>query len=350
MHRTIIVDSSTKDSLIRLLDTLENSRSIRITLSCYSPISHNLDKAYVWKCLGLTISDGNFSALLKGYKTISFRGVTKYTAYSIIRSFLLLYAPINVRLMKNKARKEKYFYLSISSKRGNLVNYLLDILKRLVDNPRLLLCDLNLECLAALFSGLMDGDGYISEETGYQSISYKRDSRKGFVVSVILEYLSSKGLIKSMRYYGKPKYEHVFRFTNPKFLELCLKYIYHPLRSQRLFRYFKNYVRNYSCSFTIDELKIILGKASSAYIDWRRDRRSKVLVVYIDRSDFDVIKHLWLNNSYKPKPIILNHRVLIKITEKCTRELTILLNKCPEEINERALEKVKEYIKVTCEI
>ena len=345
------LDEDTILTILNVLNTMNNSdKSIILT---YSHCLHEPGDvyAYIFKCLGLILSDGNVSALLKGYKTINFRCITKYTAYAVIRSFIPLCPYIRVRIQGYSITND-YFSISVLS-RGSFAkkrNMLLKLLRSLVEEPLSTLTKLKLHYLSALFAGLIDGDGYIGRKKGYHAISYARDGVKGNAIETILTFLSNKGFIKCNKYRGKPQYERTFRFTDFEFVKSCLEYVYHPKRRSRLLEYVRNYIKNYMCGFTLKELELILTAASSAFIDQRKSpRHSRILVIYIDKEDFNRIKYIWKEHSnslqnIKPKPIMVKNRVMIKIAEKCKNELRKAIEQCSDKIDEKVLHKIRQYL------
>ena len=347
-NHIIKLSSLDEDTILNVLNTMNNSgKSIILTYSHQCHESSDV-YAYIFKCLGLILSDDNVSALLKGYKMINFRCITKYTAYAVIKSFIPLCPYVRVRI-QGCGIIDDYFSISILNKSSfaKKRNMLLKLLRSLAEESLTTLTKLKLHYLSALFAGLIDGDGYIGRMKGYHAISYARNSVKGNVIESILTFLSNKEFIKCNKYRNKPQYECTFRFTDFGFAKSCLEYVYHPKRRSRLLEYIRNYIKNYMCCFTRKELRLILTTASSAYIDQRKSpRHSKILVIYIDKEDFNRIKDIWKGYSnslqdIKPKPIMVKNRIMLKIAEKCKNELGKAIKQCSDKIDEKALHKNK---------
>lgn len=134
------------------------------------------------------------------------------------------------------------------------------------------------------------------------------------------------------------------------FARNCLELVFHPTRRARLQRYLLNWAKNYECGFTVKELQRLITAASSAYIQRRKEpRRSKVLVLYLQREAFDKVRALWLGgqSKLKPRPIVSHNRVMVKIAEKCRdslREAIDILTHSRNLEKVAVIDKIKKFI------
>lgn len=126
---------------------------------------------------------------------------------------------------------------------------------------------LNVDVKAALLAGLLNGDDYIGNKSGYVMLSCSKDTRKGMLIRLILETLEKSRFIILGKYRGKPYYEQYFRFSHMKFLENTVKLMSHPRRKIRLLQYYRNIRKNCECEIDVEELVFLLRIAKSAYID-----------------------------------------------------------------------------------
>lgn len=351
MEKITKLNILSKEVLMNALEQLGSSNDTILTLfheSCCKEESREATM-YLWKGLGLILCDGNFSALVKDYRTITFRGVTKCTAIAVMMTFLPLCAYLRVRRHPQSTGSKDYFNISILSKgifrkRKNLI---IQLLKSLIQHKNLL-NNLDRDYLSALFAGIIDGDGYVGKEGKYLAVTMARGEIKGDTIYSILTYLKRKGFIELGTYRKKPSYEITFKFLNRDFAENCLKLVFHPIREARLARYLRNYAKNYECSFTAEELRLIIMAAHSAYIQKRKaPRKSKVLIMYLTEEALGKIEHIWLNNfKPKPKPIKNRNRIVVKISEKCKHTLKDALSDFLNSPNRdsKVISTIREFI------
>ena len=323
-----------------------------IVLSHKLKLNPNSKRIHFWKTIGLLITDGLFSLTLRKNKAVlAFTSLAIDTAIAVTKTLLQLSDKIAVKVKVKRRKAEQTLCYNVrvllrkSSRDINGIRkdmYLYII--RMLQDPVSILSKLDEDELCALFSGIIDGDGHIGKS--YISISYGMKTLKGRLIHKILDYLNDNGYIKIGRYAPK-KRERFFTIKNYSFLKKCQELVYHPLRRRRLKSYLLNYSKNYICGFSIEELKQLLSVTNSVYIDYRKPpRTSKVLVLYIRKDDFAKVKHIWLNGAFKPKPIINNKRIMIKLTTKCSEELSkILQNKAiQQEIKPKIISRIKEYL------
>ena len=301
----------------------------------------------LWKTIGLVLSDGNFSNLIKGIDSISFRGLTYDTAVAVVKTLIQIVKSLTISIDR-KRRIYYNVYAHSMSDSNNLKQRITSLLIKLDTSVFETLSELKMNELAALLAGIIDGDGYIGKPSSYFSISFNLDSRKGKIIYGIISYLEKLVYITINKHYHQPKYEAIFKFSNFQFMTQCFKYIYSPKKERRMKKYIMNYVRNYACPFSTLELEQILHKATSVYIDYRKvPRKSKVLVLYIKPSNFEKIAHIWNTGlfEYKPVPIRNENRIMIKITEKCKENLYQILNKDTCNIEDRIIKIIKKFLR-----
>jgi len=277
----------------------------------------------LWKTMGLVLTDGNFSNLISGLVSIYFGGLTYDTAVAVVKTLIQI-AKCLIITLYGKGKTYYNVYVHSMNDSNKLKHRIASLLIKLDKSASETLSGLQMNELAALLAGIIDGDGYIGKPSSYLSISSNLDNRKGKIIHRIISHLEKTGYITINNYYHRPKYEAIFRFTNLQFMNQCIKYVYHPKRKERM-KNAKNYLRNYICPFLTLELEQILCETSSAYIDHRKaPRRSKVLVLYIKPSNFEKIAYIWDSerSGYKPVPIHSKNRIMIKITEKVKRTST----------------------------
>jgi len=301
-----------------------------------------------WKTIGLIISDGNFSQLIKGIGSVSFGGLSYDTAVAVVKTLIQIIEKLTLTV-KRKGGIYYNVYIPSINVPNSLKQKIISLLIELDNTPSEVLSELKMEELAALLAGIIDGDGYIGKPSSYLSISFNLSSKKGKIVNEIISYLEKKGYIIISKYYYKPKYEATFKFSSFQFMTKCFKYIYNPKRKKRMEKYITNYIRNYICPFSISELEQILRFTSSAYIDYRKTpRKSKVLVLYIKPSNFEKIAHIWGSEKlpHKPVPIHNKNRIMIKITEKCKENLFQILNKGTNNIECKIIKIIKNFLEI----
>ena len=323
-----------------------------IILSHKLNLSPNLKRLHFWKTVGLLITDGEFSYTLRKNKAILlFTGLALDTAIAIVKTLLQLSDEIIIKvLVKRRKVKQTLYYRvrvllrksskEISSIRKDMYLYI----RKLLQDPVSVLSRLDKDELCALFAGIIDGDGHIGKS--YISVSYEIKTLKGRLIHRILDYLHNNGYIKASEYTPK-KRERFFTIKNYSFLTRLQRLVYHPSRHRKLKLYFSNYSKNYICGFSIEELRQLLSIAKSVYIDFRKPpRTSKVLVVYIGKDDFVKVKHIWLNAEFKPKPIINNKRIMIKLTTKCSEELSKILEieTVQQGIKSKIMSSIRDYL------
>lgn len=326
MERVIKLRNLDKELIDDILESVRKNNVLTLFYDDNHELGPHLMARYLWKSIGLILCDGNLSALIGGYKTITFRGVTKETSIAVIMTFLPLRAYLRVRIYPQGGEKRRYFGISVLSKGAfrKQRDSLLQLLHALV-SQQFDLRNLDSTYISALLAGLIDGDGYVGKEGKYLAVSVaKGESVKGRTIYSILVHAEQRGYIVLGTYRGKPSYEVSFRFLKMDFARNCLELVFHPLRRARLQRYLLNWAKNYECGFTVEELQRLITAASSAYIQQRKEpRRSKVLVLYLQREAFDKVRTLWFGgqSELKPRPIVSHNRVMVKIAEKCRDSL-----------------------------
>jgi len=355
MDCIVAINRSSETAVKKVVKQLarEMRREATLTVFCSSRrVRKDYVNRYFWKAIGLILCDGNFSSLVRGYRTITFRGITEGTLIAVMRTFLPLQAYLRVRTYRYGG--SRYFNVSVLSRGAfsRLRTSMLETLHRLA----LGLFDLRGISdgeLSALIAGLIDGDGYIGKKGGYISVSLALDKNaKGGVIYTILTVAEERGHIVLGHYRSKPSYEVPFKFANADFIKECLELVFHPIRRSRLRRYLLNWSKNYECGFSVKELERLLMAAYSAYVDLRGgSRKSKVLVLYLRRQVFSNLIDIWSAQSGKPKPVISGNRVMVKIAEKCSKLLKSALKESIKTsgINPQAskvLEKVVKFIKL----
>ena len=289
------------------------------------------ESIFLYKLQGLIISDGDFSRYVKSSKrTISFRGLTAETARMIIATVINVAELIEVRLSRQNMLKygKRYFTVKVLLK-TSYSKKIRDHINNLMMNARHFINSLSMKEKAALLAGLLDGDGYVGKEGGYVSISYSENTVKGKIIKQILDSLDEREYIRKGKYRGKPHYEQVIRFNNQKFMYNVINMVFHERRRKRLMKYYMDYLRVYECRYSVKELKQLLEKASSAYIDHRisEGRNAAVLVLYI---------YTVRDGRRIRKPI--------KIPSKCKENMARILNARNIAINNAVAETVKRYL------
>jgi hypothetical protein len=315
-------------------------------------LSPTIKRLHFWKTIGLLITDGQFSLTLRKNRAIlAFVCLALDTAIAVAKTLLQLSNEITIKVgvKRRKVEQTLCYYVRVMLRESprNIYDIRKEMylyIKRLLQDPVSVLSGLNEDELSALFSGIIDGDGHIGKS--YIAVSYEIKTLKGQLIHRILNYLRDKGYIKAGEYTPK-KRERFFTATNYSFLKKCQRLVYHPLRRRRLKSYLLNYSKNYVCGFSIEELKQLLSIANSAYIDLRKPpRTSKVLVLYIKKKDFAKVKHTWFNEMYKPKPIVNDKRIMIKLTTKCSEELFKIMQdkEAQQMIKPKIISRIQEYL------
>ncbi len=289
------------------------------------------ESIFLYKFQGLIISDGDFARYVKSSKkTISFRGLTAETARTIIATVINIAELIEVKLSRQNTLKygKRYFTVKVLLKTAHSKK-IRDHINDLMINARHFINSLSMMEKAALLAGLLDGDGYIGKEGGYVSISYSEDTMKGKIIRQILDSLDEQGYIRKGKYRGKPHYEQVIRFNDQKFMHSVINMVFHGRKRKRFAKYYMDYLRVYECRYTVKELKQLLEKASSAYIDYRisEGRNAAVLVLYIYTIRGD-------RRIRKP----------IKIPSKCKENIARILKARNIAVNNVVAETVKRYL------
>ncbi len=338
------------DSMETLLSNLNENN--HIILSHKLNLSSNVKRLHFWKTIGLLITDGEFSLTLKKNKAVLvFTSLALDTAIAVAKTLLQLSdkITIKVKVRYRKVERTLFYYVRVLLRQSsrdinNIRKDMYLYIKRMLQDPVSVLLRLDEDGLCSLFSGIMDGDGHIGKS--YISISYEIKTLKGQLIHRILDYLQYKRYVKTGKYDPK-KRERFLTITNYNFLKKCQRLVYHPSRRRRLESYLSNYSKNYICGFSIDELKQLLSITNSVYIDFRKPpRTSKVLVLYIRKDDFEKIEHIWLNSNFKPKPIINNKRIMIKLTTKCSEELSKILQikEIQQTIKSKIISRIRDYL------
>lgn len=294
------------------LQSRDHNTPLNIILRCGSyTVASQAVLNYIAKLVGLIITDGLLSRILRQreLRSVTFRGLNLDTLYSVFYSALKLSRRIKINISKQNTAKmgKPYFDINLYL-HENLRNEVLHLIQNVLTESTSLSV-LPEDAKAALFAGLIDGDGYIGKTKKHIIIAYKKDSLKGRSIDYILNYLAFQGFITLGKYRGKPHYERYVRLINLDFARCVCKYVYHPRRHEELEDLMRGLIRNYKCRYTINEIKAQIMRAISAYIDFRRSekgRRIPVLVIYTRSKE--------------------GRRVSIKITAKCLKELEVCVN------------------------
>ncbi len=300
------------------------------------------------KALGLILTDGNLSALLKGYRTIVFRGVNESSVQSISKTFLQLGSCIRIRNYSPNVEKfgVPSFQVSVLSKGSfrPLKEELIKLLKSVFESPLSLFSRLSTRASAAFLAGILDGDGYVGKEKRYISIALKRSSNKGRIIHEFLRYVEAVGLISVGKYTGPPKYEVVITFPSIDYARLVSEYVYHPLKRERFLRYLRNVERSRYCGTSIEQYKAILIHASYGYL--MKKGNSAILVLYIPVRQAKKGLRSITSGGILPKPLVAGGRLMIKVPKKCIPNLAKALEQSDtNRVNEKIAEVVKTYIK-----
>jgi len=289
------------------------------------------ESIYLYKLQGLIISDGDFAKYVKSpKKAISFRGLTAETARTIIATVINIAELIEVRLSRQNTLKygKRYFTVKVLLKTV-YSKKIRDYINDLMMNSRHFMDSLSMKEKAALLAGLLDGDGYVGREGGYVSISYSENTVKGKIIRQVLDFLDERGYIRKGKYRGKPHYEQVIKFNDQKFMYNVINMVFHERRRKRLAKYYVDRLRVYECKYSIKELKQLLEKASSAYIDYRisEGRNAAVLVLYI---------YTIRGGRRIRKPV--------KISSKCKENIARILKAGNIAVNNVVAETIKRYL------
>jgi len=290
----------------------------------------------VAKLTGLIIADGPLSRIMKHQRlsSITFRGLNLNTLYSIFHTATKLSQVIKINISRqNTKRMNKPYYDITLYLRKDLHNEVLCFIHDMLMKPTKL-STLPMDMISALFAGLIDGDGYIGKIKKHVVITYNKNSLKGRFVDYFLSHLESLGLISLGKYRGEPHYERYVRFVNINFARNTCSYVYHPEKHKRFEELIKGLTKTYVCRYMVDEIVEWIKRASSAYIDFRRNERGRkapILVIYVHKE-----------NS-------IRDRLVIKVTSKCFKELeksvNILMNNIEfEKVNRNVINVVFHYL------
>ena len=285
------------------------------------------------KLVGLVITDGPISRILrrKHLKSITFDGLSLDTLYAVFYSGLRLSKSIKISISKqNTLRVGKPYFRITLYLHNDLHRKVLQLIHSLLTESTSISA-LPKNSKAALFAGLIDGDGYIGKAGKHIAITYKKECLKGEFIDRFLKYLASQDLISLGKYRGKPHYERYVRLIDLEFAKHTRSYVYHPKRSKELEDLIRRLTRNYKCRYSVSEIKAQIRKAISAYIDFRRKekgRRVPVLVIYVRSED--------------------GRRTCIKLSAKCLGELEACVNDLEIEsgINKNILNVVNHYLQL----
>jgi len=150
---------------------------------------------YIAKIVGLIITDGPLSRILslKNLKSITFRGLSRDTAYAVFCSSVKISNNIKISISKQNTLRLNKPYFNVSLKVNEDVGRrVLDTLGKFIHDPSFT-TTLSDGFFAALLAGIIDGDGYVGLSKRHAVISYDRSSLKGGVIDKFLKQLSSKG-------------------------------------------------------------------------------------------------------------------------------------------------------------
>jgi len=312
-YKNIIITESNIDKFDKIVAPLFEHYELKTPITIIPKI-YNLRINFLLKAIGLFLSDGYFSKVLKYNKTriLNFRGVTKDTAYAIVKTNLPISEKIYVKNMINRFNMAIYLDVKVVVKTELLLLYV----RSLLDNTmrRKFLNSLDDHHLMWLFSGLIDGDGFIGSK--YMSISFKRETIKGKIIEEILKILSERGIITLGSYYGKPRYEQVFSIPLP-YARIFSNMLFIQYKREKMINRVRNKISQELCKLTGYE-DVLARNLRSCYIDYRRNvRRSPILVMYLN-----------LNNETLKIPGVIvraDKRAMIKIPVKCNSLLINLL-------------------------
>ena len=243
-------------------------------------IARSADSPVFWKAIGLILTDSILSHIVRGKNSVYFRGMNKETMLAVLETFRPIFGQVK------PVSKEGYFTVILSINtvgrdRVNCLKELVGLVRTIITKPYVLE-KIGREEKAAFLAGLIDGDGYIGKKGGYMAISYKADTYKGRVVGHFLSLLSRDGSIKLGKYRGRPHYEHTFTFMDHSFLSEVVRYTFVPHKHRRLKEMLANILKMRQCSLNVDELYKLLKLAKTVYVDYRKDRGSRVLIIYLD--------------------------------------------------------------------
>lgn len=312
-HKNIIINESNIDKFDKIIASLFEHHKVKRPTIIISKI-YNLRTNFILKAIGLFLSDGYFSKVLKYKNTriLNFRGVTKDTAYAIIKTNLPISEKIYIRNMINKFNMTIYLDIKINIKTELFVLYIRSLLDNTMRGKFLnSLDDLH---LMWLFSGLIDGDGFIGNK--YMSISFKKETTKGEIIEEILRTLSKRGIIILNKYYGKPRYEQIFSIPLP-YTQIFSNMLFIPYKREKMIRRAGNKISQELCRL-IGYEKVLARNLRSCYIDYRNNvRKSPILVMYLNLND----------ETLKIPGVIVraDKRAMIKIPVKCNPVLINLL-------------------------
>jgi len=71
------------------------------------------DDTWLWKLIGLLITDGSLANLTKGSSIISFRGLNKDTAYAVFGTLVKVFGTCKIKLSKQNTQKLKKPYYDV---------------------------------------------------------------------------------------------------------------------------------------------------------------------------------------------------------------------------------------------
>ncbi len=288
-----------------------------------------IDTTLLFKLIGLIVSDGPVSRLIKqiSFRCIRFRGLSLGTLYAVLISGCRAANDIVVKVSRqNTARISRTYFDIRLCFPPETATWLIRILKTLLGDPSSA-SSLDYRSSAGLLAGLIDGDGYVGQKKRHLIIAYDKESIKGALIDSFLKHLSSRNLIALGSYRGRPHYERYVRFVNLDFARATLSLVFHPKRRQELAKLVSGIARNIECRLSISEIINLLLGAESGYIDTRESEKGRKVPVLV---------------LYQKKGKI---RKSIKITSKCIKELEEALSRpASKHLKDRILKITTEYV------
>ncbi len=290
-----------------ILENAKREGKIKIYLNNSLPYCLN----YYFKGIGIFLTDGYYYKykIVKNKEKVTkieILGLKSSSAKAFLKTFLNISRVIEIKIRKSTLNRNHliYFDLKIYPKNRKFFKILENILK----NTCKYLESLNIHHLIWLFAGVLEGDGYVSRN--YLAVSYNQNSEKGKIIHCLLKILHSKGIIQVSKYYGSPKYEHIFFIKNLDYLDYLSKIVNIDYKAKILRTHYISGLIKRTCKLTKKDIVIIDRYLKSAYIDYRRsEKRSPIIVVYLEKNTLTLSI---------PSSIARNdNRVMIKIPSSC---------------------------------
>ncbi|MEB3789738.1 MAG: hypothetical protein GSR72_07610 [Desulfurococcales archaeon] len=309
----------------QLLNYLEKYKQIELY-----PTNNLFNINYYFKGIGLFLTDGYYYKykIIKNtskLKKIELQGLNEISAIAFLRTYLKISQRIVVTHYRNPMNVSgTYFSVRVYP----VSRTFFELLNHIRDKPCRFLQTLEYDNLLWLFSGIIEGDGYIGKN--YLSISYKESTEKGKIIECILKTLEKRGMITLKKYYGYPKYEHVFTLNNGFYADFLSHLIYINKKLYRLINIAKNKTLR-QCKLEDEDLGIIDRYFKSSYIDHRRsEKRSPILVIYLETNPLTI---------KLPGAIIRkDNRIMLKISSSCAVKLLSVVK------NDKLRKTINDYL------